>query len=398
MYELEEEVRGYLDSLRGTKPQTKEDIRCILLTRKLENLERIRRDLLVHERRCIALVSKVDYSNIRPRLVHVAPQDRKIWNWYRHILSSAPWTGRPGRANFLFAIDDNSGGVLGIVDIGSDLQSLGPRDRYITWTRERRFRGGLNHLANIGTCVCAAPFGFLTGGKFQAVACMSDSIRDLWLKRYGDDLAAVVITSLYGKSAMYNRLRELKYLGITPGNGVANLDKDGVVLLKAFVRRNGLAERIGGTAGQFQNKSDLVERVCSTIGYDRDAISSHQPRGVYFGSMGGGALDFLRGDAKEFEYTPRTQRGVRDWWLERWYSMRWPKLKDRIGDFDWNNYRVDTQIATIRTQLRGRGGIDSAPQTNVETGGASPTRPLLSETGLGLEPRLMSASQVVTDD
>ena len=146
------------------------------------------------ERGCVELLGRVDYSDVVPDLVNVAPNDAHIWRWARHILSSAPWTNRPGRANFFFCVDRKSNGILGIVDIGSDLNALGLRDKYVGWGNARKFSGGLNHIANVGTCVSSHPFGLLTGGKFQLVACTSNKIVQLWQHRYGDRLAGITTT------------------------------------------------------------------------------------------------------------------------------------------------------------------------------------------------------------
>jgi len=158
-YKLEKEVLDMLDGVRVAVPKGKDEMRLLLYKRKLDELLQKRDRLKEVEYTAIKHLKKVDYDNIKPKLIFVKPNQKKLWFFYRHVFSSAPFTGRPGRSCFLMCIDENSGGVMGVIDIGSDLMVIGPRDKYIGWSRERKFSGGLNHIGNVGTCVCARPFG-----------------------------------------------------------------------------------------------------------------------------------------------------------------------------------------------------------------------------------------------
>ena len=228
-----------LFSIQHTHPRTKDEVRQVLLQRKRENLIGHRAKLKRAQGAAMRLIGQVEYERIRPRMVYCAPKDKPTWDYLRHCVSSAPWQDRPGRALRLFCVDERSGGVLGIVDMGSDLQTLGPRDRHIGWSHRRKMKGGgLRHVANLGTCVCVAPFGWLTGGKCMSVMMTGREFGRDWHRRYGDRLAAVTTTSLYGKSSQYNRLKEYVHLGNTNGGGVSHLDNASYKLLKAFVVSN----------------------------------------------------------------------------------------------------------------------------------------------------------------
>src|SRR4030095_12920128 len=126
MFQHEAQVRSYFSSLEGLKPKNKDGVRSVLLERKLECLLLERSELRSVERRAVTLIRRVDWDHINPKLVHVAPTDMPLWIYCRKLISSAPWSGRPGRANFFFCVDQFSKGILGIVDLGSDMQSLAP--------------------------------------------------------------------------------------------------------------------------------------------------------------------------------------------------------------------------------------------------------------------------------
>lgn len=352
MLKMEAEARQVLERCKNQHPQTKEEVRAVLLARKLENLIQYRDQLKRHESVALSLLQRVDYSHIRPRLTFVSPKDRPLWVYLRQCMSSAPWQDRPGRALYLFCIDTNSGGILGIVDLGSDLNRLGPRDRFIGWNHKRKMTGGgLRHLVNLGTCVAAQPFGWLTGGKFMSVAATSLSIATLWEQRYGDKLAGVTTTSLYGKSSQYNRLNEYLYLGNTNGGGDAHITNQEMKLLKQFLNVNnfqtkrGQQSTQGGAGGGYGNRLNYLTHACHLLNIDFNDVKGNQPRGVYFAPLGDETIyPFLRGEIDDFEPIQRDPETVSDWWLERWYAMRWSKMRDAIQEFEYRQYSVDAQI------------------------------------------------------
>jgi len=349
MYLFEREVRALLETLHCVEHTSKESVRAVLLARKLENLLKLREQLKKSEGRALHLLRKVDYSSIVPHIIPVAPEDMPVWRYCRHVISSAPFLTRPARAVYFFCIDRKTNGVLGILDIGSEMQSLGPRDRYIAWSYDKKWHYGLNHIANMGTCVSVEPFGQLCGGKFQAVAMTSSEIGRLWQKRYGDELAAISTTSLYGKSSVYNRLAEYKYLGNTPGIGVAHVSADDYKLLKQFVIRNNLRTRVSG-ALSIMSQHDVITTVCSALNFDIKRISSHQPRGVYFAQTGVNALEYLRDtESTKFEPYERDIAAISEWYLQRWYKPRYEKKLDVIDGFSFDVYQVDAQIDLCRS-------------------------------------------------
>ena len=67
--------------------------------------------------------------------------------------------------------------------------------------------------------VCIA-FGYLTRyltGKLAAFISMSKEIIEEYNQKYNTKIEVLFTTSIYGKSSLYNRIRNLKYLGLTEG-------------------------------------------------------------------------------------------------------------------------------------------------------------------------------------
>jgi len=72
-------------------------------------------------------------------------------------------------------------------------------------------------VVDLSICV---PFGFLTKyltGKLATFVAISKEIIEMFNKKYNTNIEVMFTTSIYGKSSMYNRVRNLKYLGLTEG-------------------------------------------------------------------------------------------------------------------------------------------------------------------------------------
>jgi hypothetical protein len=339
----EQEVKDYIRSLMQESPTTKEEYRRVFALRKRERLLKFRSRFLKYQRSAISLVKRVDYTNIKPKLIFCPTKDRPIWDYLRHCVSSAPHKGRSGRQLYYFVVDLNSKGVLGIIDVGSDVEALTNRDNHIGWKDASTRRNRLKYIGNLGTAVAVAPFGLLTGGKLISVLSTCSKVAEDWQTRYGDELAAISTTSLFGKSSQYNRLKEFKYLGVKTSEFASSfISPYGVKLMRSFI--------LGSTLGtdRFAGKGSLgpidLMRVSLDILKWRGIKLPRMDRGVYFAERGPNALSFLRGDDLNFIEASKSQEEFIEWWLDRWYSMRLPKVMDKIKKFDYRVYEWDNQI------------------------------------------------------
>jgi Druantia protein DruA len=341
---LATDVRALLLAAHRTESPSKIEARALLVTRKQENLRQHFESLHRVEGRAIALMKRVDYSSIDPVLAVVSPRDNPLWHFYRHVLSSAPYDGQPGRSMLFFVFDRNSGGVMGICELSSDLDSLHPRDTYIGWSRVEKYRKRRMHsIANMTTCVVVQPFGALTGGKCAAAMIVSSDVASLWLRKYGEPLLAVSTTSLFGKSSQYNRLPMFRFLGLTPGTGVATISKREYALIRRFLHESGEAYGLagyGGTTGG--GKMANVHKAAYALGITRP--SSAMPKGVYFAEFGEGVRAYLRAETEHVEVSVPSMRERAQWWLDRWYAMRWPKVHEQVESFDFLTYSLAEQM------------------------------------------------------
>jgi hypothetical protein len=300
-------------------------------------------------------MKRVDYTNIKPKLVFCPVKDRPIWNYIRHTVSSAPHKGRTGRQLHYFVVDMNSKGIMGVIDVGSDVESLTNRDQHIGWKDMTTKRNRLKYIGNLGTAVAVAPFGLLTGGKLISVLSTSSTVGNDWDERYGDELAAISTTSLFGKSSQYNRLKEFKYLGDKVSSFASSfISAYGAKLMKQFIMGSQLGlDRFAGKGSL--GPIDLMMASLDILKMKRKIELPTMKRGVYFAERGPNALEFLRGDDLEFIEDSRKQEEIIEWWQDRWYGMRLPKVVDKIKKFDYRVYEWDNQI-DLTTEDRGSNG------------------------------------------
>jgi hypothetical protein len=351
--QLENELLDVIARLRSEAVQdaflSKDEQRRRLLRRKKERLLQHRARLRAQEKTMLAQLQRIDYSRIRPVLRWVKPEQYDLFLAYRQIASSAPYTGRPGRMLRMWCIDEESKSPLGVIEVGSDLQSLLPRDQWFGWTREQKFaQGGLQRIANVSTCVAIAPFGLLCGGKYLAdglVVTDAGSMYDVWQRKYGDVLGALTITSLYGKSSIYNRLPTIQYLGVTTGQGAYHLTPRDYALLKAFAQEKHRTGRTVNRTFLTSSRNDLLDVLCTEFKVDRSELATPTPKGVYIAPLVDNPQAVVV-DNDDPEPVVRSAADARAYWYDRWYTMRRANgdVWRDVLRFDPESYRVDTQI------------------------------------------------------
>ena len=92
------------------------------------------------------------------------------WTVIRRLIHSMEYVANPGRNVKLIARDRNTGKILGMMSLGSDVTSIGVRDKYIGWTKENKFVDGKLKCTSIGTSIVPTqPLGYnFLGGKLIA--------------------------------------------------------------------------------------------------------------------------------------------------------------------------------------------------------------------------------------
>ena len=306
---------------------------------------------------------------IKPRLIFVG--DKKTdeanfrhWEAYRFFLSSHEYNAAPGRFIRILIIDENAErkNVLGIASIASDVNSIGCRDKYIGWTREQRASGLLNNTAIGSTIVPTQPFGFnFLGGKLIAALTTTEAVRDEWQLRYGDVLAGLTTTSLYGPSSMYNGIPWWKTLGATKGSIPIQPDIEIYQKWRLWVRTHRAkdfakitATKDGRSGPPVNEKTRVLNLIFDTVGISAKQYEHGFQRGVYFSSFYENTKEFLCGkiSANHLKLKDRFMNdveGIMYWWrdraIERYLNLQKKNELKLTSPFYDDMTRMDYQTA-----------------------------------------------------
>jgi len=245
------------------------------------------------------------------------------WTDVRMLISSMEFTANPGRNIKAFVKDRVSGKLLGVIALGSDISSLGVRDKFIGWSRDNKFKDGKLNNTCIGTAIIPTqPLGFnFLGGKLIAALTTSPVFRKEWFERYNDTLVAVETTALYGASSQYNGIPHFKTLGessglvkIKPDDWIYNIWKD--YIKEKYPEKYKEAQL---KTGPKQNVINLIFKECGIKGNE---YFHGYKRGVYFASIYENGNDYLCGkiEVKNLVMKPKFAEGDD-------YTIRWWKDK-----------------------------------------------------------------------
>lgn len=279
---------------------------------------------------------------LKPRLRFIEKDDRRgidEWTTMRIFCSSFEFDQNPGRFLRFFLEDETTGKILGITSLGSDVISLGGRDKWVGWDDARKQSGGLNHTAIGTTIVATQPFGFnFLGGKLLSAMLATKYVRDIWEREYGDPLVALTTTSLYGDGSMYNGIKWWKSMG--ESSGKVSLKPDDTMyeeMLEMIKERRSddysrlLVNSSGGPATGVKQK--IMNLIFNETGVKASKYQHGFHRGVYFCPMYENTREFLLGtiqksDLKLKSSLLRDVDDILDWWRPRAES-RYRNLVDQ---------------------------------------------------------------------
>ena len=245
------------------------------------------------------------------------------WTDVRMLISSMEFTANPGRNIKAFVKDRVSGKLLGVIALGSDISSLGVRDKFIGWSRDNKFKDGKLNNTCIGTAIIPTqPLGFnFLGGKLIAALTTSPVFRKEWFERYNDTLVAVETTALYGGSSQYNSIPHFKGLGhssglvkIKPDDWIYNIWKD--YIKEKYPEKYKAAQLKTGP------KQNVINLIFKELGIKGNEYFHGYKRGVYFASIYENGNDYLCGkiEVKDLKMKDKFIEGDD-------YTIRWWKDK-----------------------------------------------------------------------
>ena len=253
------------------------------------------------------------------------------WTLVRRLIHTMEFTANPGRNIKFYVKDKVSKKILGIICLGSDVTSLGARDKFIGWTKDNKFKDGKLKYTSIGTTICCAqPLGFnFLGGKLVAALVTSSVVRDAWKKLYGQTLVGLSTTSLYGIHSMYNSIPLWRTMGSSKGRIALKPDDETYDIWHQWLKENREEEykaattQKEGVAGPPTGvKQKTINMIFKVVGVKASEYQHGFKRGIYFADMYENGKEFLRGEIEESELKMK-QKYVED----SDYIMKWWKPK-----------------------------------------------------------------------
>ena len=195
-----------------------------------------------------------EIDNLKPQIVICkdGTTDYDDWKYLRKLISSFEFSIGIGRLIKILILDENTGKVLGVSSIASDVISIGVRDNWIGWTKEDKFeKGKLNQTCIGSTIVPTQPFGYnFLGGKLIASLLCTNDVRDAWENKFDQKLVGMTTTSLYGGHSMYQRIPFWKELGRTTGRILLKPDDDHFEKWSKWLKENHLQEYEHASCGK----------------------------------------------------------------------------------------------------------------------------------------------------
>jgi len=282
-----------------------------------------------------------EINNIQPVIQIVEDSDEASkWSDVRRMIHTMEFQANPGRNVKIYVKDRDSGKLLGLISLGSDITSLGVRDQYIGWSKEDKFvNGKLNNTTIATSIVSTQPFGYnFLGGKLIAALTTAPEIREYWKRKYDNVLIGVGTTSLYGIHSMYNGIPHFKTLGESKGKISIKPDDKYYDVWHQWLKdthadwyeknitneriRNGQNMGLETTGPVSGIKQKILTKIFRELGIKGDAYHHGFQRGVYYANLYENGNEYLcsKIDENQLVLKKKFMQGID-------YTMQWWKPK-----------------------------------------------------------------------
>jgi len=297
-------------------------------------------------------------------------EDNNIWTKLRQTISVLYWNQNPGRNIKFFVTLNNK--IIGLLSLGSDVMSIGVRDKYIGWNKEQKLvKKRINNLMIVSSIIPIQPLGYnLVGGKLISLMLYHNKIREVFREKYNQELVGLTTTSLFGiKRSQYNGFPKYwKPLGETIGTLKLSPLEDVYSLMREWLKENYKKEYefVQTKTGPKQNvihlfykKSDFNKYWKEETGLRIKDLNQEFKRGVYFAKLYDNTLNFLRCEIEEKDLKSRnnldfdinnTNNSIMKYWWKKWGYKRYNKLKNNnklTNKIWWIDLRNNNSIISL---------------------------------------------------
>jgi hypothetical protein len=296
-----------------------------------------------------------DGSDVRPREIRpvlrevLAGSKEELLFRYAKLHWSIPVSAGYGRRLRFCVMDSSNGKLIGLIGLGDPVISLGPRDRWIDWSREVR-HARLRFIADAFVLGAVPPYSRMLGGKLVALLAVSSDVvgrfREKYegrpskiLRRVSGDLAAITTTSALGRSSIYNRLtyrgrKVMTPVGFTAGSGEFHFANGLYGDILSLARASGQPSAKNAEWGSgWRSRREVVKRILPLVGLPRELIYHQVRREVYLAPLARNTREFLRGEVTQLDYELATLDDTTEWCKERWILPRAARA------LDWQDFK-----------------------------------------------------------
>lgn len=291
-----------------------------------------------------------DINDFEPELEFCENDMQKdTWLFFRLKISSFEYSSIVGRCMKILIRDKRTKKYVGVASLGSDVDCKN-FDDYIGWTRDMKYKKKkFNNLMNITTCVAIPPFSFnYNGGKLIAMLMFSKEVYNYFKDKYNDELVCITTFSLYGKSIQYDRLKELKYVGLTKGESSSHIPQWYHDAILTYLEQNNLETK-------FRSRMHRVRYLVKNCKFSKELMKGIQ-KGCYIGFTGSNSKEYLNMTDKKHKVNKlKTASEIGKIWRERWAYNRFKNLLDSkrlIFSCDYDNSIIDQKDYNRIKQLR----------------------------------------------
>ncbi len=228
-----------------------------------------------------------------------------LWRLVKLTQWSMPPNEYIGRRKRILVFDGDY--LLGLIGLASCIWGLKARDSWIGWNVVQKTKQ-LNYIVDAYILGAVPPYnGKYRGSKLLAYLTASDEIRNLWKREYDISPAAIVTTTLFGHSAVLNRVRHQdrkiwRNLGYTRGLGTMHFSLKTMELAKELLKRKKIdvPDRITAAPNW---KLRFMRTAIETAGLKANDYLTHgYKRGVYMMEFARNSQDFLLGNTSRMHY------------------------------------------------------------------------------------------------
>jgi len=284
-----------------------------------------------------------EIEEINPTVVYVKNKTNLDTDWImmRTFVHTMAYDQTPGRFIKLLVTDGNKSNprYLGAISMSSDVITITDRDKYIGWTSDQKLKDKKLNNSAIGSCIMATqPFGYnFLGGKLVAALVTGETVRNLWKELYGQVLAGITTTSLYGSYSMYNSLKWWHKCGTSAGKMSIKPDDDVYKIWHDWIKENKsekytqvLTQKEGVSGPVTGAKNRVLNMIFSQCGIKSSNYVHGFERGTYYACPYTNSKEFLRNeiDEEKLVLNPKyTENSIVSWWKNKAIS-RYKNLKD----------------------------------------------------------------------